>query len=215
MCWNQDVSLNTFLFSMFVLGMIMYNNKYTQYKITELNNGFVYLFFISFISIQLAEFFLWRNINDKFYNYVFSIVIIIILTIQPICSLLLLTNLALRNTMLILYSVIIIPYTIYFMSVYKNATITSHGHLKWNTNITSNSTFFSCIWVFFFLFSLFVEKYYICLSFAILLIIISFYGYYKEGAFGTMWCWLANTVFLFLAVKLLVYLPYREHKSIC
>jgi len=30
MCWNAEVSLNTFAFSTFVLGMIIYNNTYTQ-----------------------------------------------------------------------------------------------------------------------------------------------------------------------------------------
>lgn len=33
MCWNENVSLNTFLFSSFVLLLIFYNNTYTQYKI--------------------------------------------------------------------------------------------------------------------------------------------------------------------------------------
>jgi hypothetical protein len=38
MCWNKEISLNTFLFSSFVLILIIYNNAYTQYKIKELNN---------------------------------------------------------------------------------------------------------------------------------------------------------------------------------
>ena len=29
MCWNKEVSLNTFLFSSFVFLLILYNNKYT------------------------------------------------------------------------------------------------------------------------------------------------------------------------------------------
>ena len=44
MCWNQHVSLNTFIFSMFVLLLIAYNNEYTQYKIPELNNIVIYYF---------------------------------------------------------------------------------------------------------------------------------------------------------------------------
>ena len=53
MCWNKDVSLNTFLFSGFVLCLIIYNNKYTQYKIDELNNIYSYIFFASIIIIQI------------------------------------------------------------------------------------------------------------------------------------------------------------------
>ena len=37
MCWNEHVSLNTFIFSIFVLLLIAYNNKYTQYKIEMFN----------------------------------------------------------------------------------------------------------------------------------------------------------------------------------
>ena len=39
MCWNETVSLNTFIFSMGALLLIMYNNAYTKYKIEELNNN--------------------------------------------------------------------------------------------------------------------------------------------------------------------------------
>ena len=54
MCWNESVSLNTFLFSSFVLLLVMYNNYYTKYKITELDNVWIYLFLASFIFMQLT-----------------------------------------------------------------------------------------------------------------------------------------------------------------
>ena len=68
MCWNAEVSLNTFLFSSFVLCLIIYNNTYTQYKIKDFNNIWIYLFFVSFILMQLFEFFIWRNVDNKLYN---------------------------------------------------------------------------------------------------------------------------------------------------
>ena len=71
MCWNKDISLNTFLFSSFILVLIIYNNTYTQYKINELDNIWMYLFFASFIFMQLIEYFIWRNINDPVYNNLF------------------------------------------------------------------------------------------------------------------------------------------------
>ena len=40
MCCNQYVSLNTFVFSAFVLLLIVYNNKYSPYKIEELNSWY-------------------------------------------------------------------------------------------------------------------------------------------------------------------------------
>lgn len=74
MCWNKDVSLNTFLFSSFILILIIYNNKFTKYKIHELNNNFIYFFLFSFILIQLIEYFIWKNLNNSFYNWFFSVI---------------------------------------------------------------------------------------------------------------------------------------------
>ena len=70
MCWNENVSLNTFLFSGFILALIIYNNSFTKYKIQELNNKWVYFFIASFVFMQLIEFFIWRNIDNKFSNII-------------------------------------------------------------------------------------------------------------------------------------------------
>ena len=65
MCWNENISLNTFLFSIITLTFIYYNNEYTQYKIDSFNNKYVYIFFISIILMQLVEYFLWKSIKTK------------------------------------------------------------------------------------------------------------------------------------------------------
>jgi len=51
MCWNEHVSMNTFLFSSFVLGLVLYNNLYTPYKIKEIHSLAAYLFLLSIILI--------------------------------------------------------------------------------------------------------------------------------------------------------------------
>ena len=35
MCWNEYVSINTFIFGVFVLLLIAFNNKYSKYKIID------------------------------------------------------------------------------------------------------------------------------------------------------------------------------------
>ena len=102
MCWNEHVSLNTFLFSSFVLALIVYNNSYTKYKIQELNNTWMYIFIASFVFMQLIEFFIWKNINNKFYNNAFSIIATLLLLLQPIASIMILSNIQLRNILLFL-----------------------------------------------------------------------------------------------------------------
>ena len=133
MCWNKDISLNTFLFSSFVLLLIIYNNTYTQYKIKELDNIWAYLFFVSFILMQLIEYFIWRNVNDPIYNNLFSIMATLLLIMQPIASAMLITNNTVRTNILSLYLVLTIPLTIYRLFTKKiNSTVSPLNHLKWN-----------------------------------------------------------------------------------
>ena len=91
MCWNEHVSLNTYLFSMVMLGLMIYNNNYTPYKI-EGFNIYWYFFIISFCTMQLIEYFLWINIADKKLNHLLSLLGQMLIGIQPIASLLLLKD---------------------------------------------------------------------------------------------------------------------------
>jgi hypothetical protein len=58
---EQRCIIKYFFFSFIALLFIIYNNKYTNYKINELNNKYMYLLYISFISIQL--FYNFKNIS--------------------------------------------------------------------------------------------------------------------------------------------------------
>lgn len=214
MCWNSEVSLNTFVFSMFVLLLIMYNNAYTKYKIPELNHFWVYAFFISFISMQLIEYFIWKNINNPFYNSFFTKGAIILLLIQPITTIMLITNIVLRNYMLALYLIFAIPFAIYKFSVKKIAsTITKTGHLYWDFllyNNNSSKNIFFLVWLFFFLFSLFYNKTYPGFFFGLIMLILMSYNYYNDGSMGSMWCWIVNSIMLYYAAHLLIYMPFTQ-----
>ena len=187
MCWNSEVSLNTFIFSLFVLLLIMYNNAYTKYKIPILNHFWVYAFFISFISMQLIEYFLWTNIKNPYYNNIFSICATILLLFQPITTIMLINNESLKKYMLIIYLILTIPFAIYRFSAKKIiSTVTKKGHLYWDfllyTNYSENIYFL--IWL-----------------------LIS-YNYYKDGSVGSMWCWIVNSIMIYYAAYLLIYLPF-------
>ena len=56
MCWNADVSIKTWYFALFgfIIGLIG-----KQIHISVL------LFALLFSSIQLVEYYLWKNLNDK------------------------------------------------------------------------------------------------------------------------------------------------------
>ena len=214
MCWNKDISLNTFLFSSFVLLLIIYNNTYTQYKINELDNIWMYLFFASFIFMQLIEYFIWRNINDPVYNNLFSIMATLLLIMQPIASAMLITNNTVRTNILSLYLVLTIPLTIYRLFTKKiNSTVSPLNHLKWNFILYENSIIekiFFLVWFIFFLFPLFYEGKTLGLLFGLLTFIIILYNYYKDKTVGSMWCWVVNSLMLYYAGYLLLYLPFYK-----
>ena len=214
MCWNQEVSLNTFLFSSFAMLLIMYNNKYTQYKITHINTVWKYLFFWSFIIMQLIECFIWRNINDPFYNKVFSILAALVLIIQPFVSLMMISDNIIRNTLVTTYLAGAIPYSIYKFSTNNiNSVVSNKGHLKWN--FFKQPFIIFLIWMFFFSFGLFYEGYFYGLLFGMITIFTIGYNFYADKTLGSTWCWTINSIFIYYLCYLLFYLPYFEHKSVC
>lgn len=210
MCWNQEVSLNTFLFSTFVLGLVAYNNTYTQYKIKEFKNVWWYLLFMSVISMQLAEFLVWRNIKNPSYNKLFSKLIFLIILIQPICSLMIISDHTIRNILLCIYLAAAIPYAIYQFVTYDFKTLISQcGHLNWNLNI-GNVLFAG--WTFFFLFSFFYEQKWLYFLIGLITLILILYKYHYDKTSSSLWCWLVNGVSIYLAFYLLFYLPFYEKK---
>jgi hypothetical protein len=214
MCWNQTVSLNTFLFSIFVLILIIYNNAYTQYKIKELNNFWVYMFFLSFIFMQLIEYFIWRNIKSPYYNSLFSILATLLLLIQPVVSLMLLSNEKLKYNMLLVYLVLAIPFAVYRLTTKRMYSVVSPGgHLQWKF-LTRHDVGYEVVlfwvWLFFFLFSFFYNKNYFAFGFGFIMLLISIWNYYQDNSVESMWCWVVNSIFLFYAFYLLVYLPFSQ-----
>ncbi len=219
MCWNENISLNTFLFSIMTLIFIYYNNEYTQYKLDSFNNKYVYVFFISIISMQLIEYFLWKSIKtkDKFLNWVFSVFgWLFIRVIQPISFLLLLPDkyTHVRNISAIVYLLLL-----FIISIYKykyNPTIflttVKDDHLYWNWLYLDN--YETILYIFYFLFLLSVAIKFPFLT----LIFFVFFAYlyiFKNSNWGSLWCWVTNTVFIYYLCKILFILPFTEYNGLC
>ena len=213
MCWNDSISLNTFLFSSFILVLIIYNNSFTKYKIQELNNKWIYIFISSVIFVQLIEFFIWRNINNKHYNNLFSILALFLLHMQPVASIMIITNIRLRNLLLLSYLLLAIPYLIYKCFTIKILSAKGeNGHLNWNFNIP---IIVEIIWLFFFLFSFVYEQKLNLLIFGLITLFIAFINYKNHNTIGSMWCWSVNSLSIYYAIYLLIYLPFLDKMNIC
>ena len=209
MCWNAEVSLNTFIFSSFVLLLVAYNNAYTQYKIKEFDNIWVYVFFMSVFVMQLIEFFLWKNLKNE-YNSFFTKLAILTVAFQPIAALLCMQNQSLKIKMISAYS----AFTSIFL-VYKlrrtQTKLTKDGHLNWfgyADNYVINA--WAIIWAFFFFFGLLYSNSIMFTVFAAITITLCLYNWYNNYSWGTLWCWIANLIALYYAAYLLIYLPLCE-----
>jgi hypothetical protein len=207
MCWNKEVSLNTYLFGIFVLALIAYNNKYTQYKTPEFDSIWIYLFFLSFISIQLAEYFIWTHIRDSYYNGVFSSIAQGIFLVQPILSLMILRDHAVRKWLIFIYCLGMIPYVIYSVQTQRlYSTVSAKGHLVYHF-FTMKTPHIFYAWLFFFLFSFFYSRYWPAFLFGFGTFLFMTYHYERDKSVGSMWCWIVNVVMLYYAVRLLLYAP--------
>jgi hypothetical protein len=203
MCWNQYVSLNTYLFSMGMLCLMIYNNNYSPYKVNI--NVYGYFFIISFCSMQLIEYFLWKNLENKELNYFYSALGQLLVTVQPIASLLLLSNHILKMVMILLYSIFVI--TIFFTHKKVFKTTSQNGHLKWTWVPIHYYLYF--IWMFFLMFSFIVNHHYTAIGVALFLFAIT-YLTSTSGTSGSLWCWTINFSMIFYALYLLLYMPFKE-----
>jgi hypothetical protein len=213
MCWNEHVSLNTFLFSSFVLLLIIYNNEYTKYKIQELNNPYIYIFLASFIFMQLIEFFIWRNINNRVYNNIFSIFGILLIFMQPLASLMILKNIQLRNLLIMIYLSFAIPFSIYkLFTTHIHSVLSKQGHLNWK--FFGPDPFIFLFWLFFLLFIFFYEKIWVGIIFGVLSLVVVAINFINDGSAGSIWCWSVNSIMIYYAFYLLLYLPFLEKRLI-
>ena len=212
MCWNEDVSLNTFLFSGFALIIIMYNNAFTKYKIPELNDKWVYLLLMSFIFMQLVEFFIWRNLNNKFYNNLFTSVACLLILIQPLFSIMIIKNIQIRNILLLLLLLFLI-WAFSIISFTLSFSDTDDGHLSWF--FFKAPQLFFIIWFLFPMFSLFYEQKWTILFFLSVTIIIAMLSYKDRGTVGSFWCWAVNSIMIYYIIYLVLFLPFLEKKMIC
>ena len=144
----------------------------------------------------------------------FSILATLLLLLQPIASIMILSNIQLRNILLFLYLLLAIPVSIYeFSTKHVHSVISKSGHLQWKFFGTNPIIWIT--WLFFFVFSFIYEKRWFGIIFAIVALIITFINYNNDHTVWSMWCWSVNSIMIYYAIYLLIYLPFLEKSNIC
>ena len=146
----------------------------------------------------------------------FSIVATLLVLLQPIASIMILSKIQLRHVLLFLYLLIAIPYSIYkFSTEHIHSVMNKSGYLQWK--FFGTNPIIWIIWLFFFVFSFIYEKRWLGVGiiFAIIALIITFINYNNDHTAGSMWCWSVNSIMIYYAFYLFIYLPFLEKSNIC
>ena len=226
MCWNQSVSINTFVFGCLALGFIYFTNTFTKYKTTGFDNPFMYLVVFSFLMMQLAEFFIWRSLSNKQFNRILSIAGFGIILFQPITLMLYdvydsgnITGFIQILSLYIIAWIGFLAYKYFYNPITLITTIGENKHLNWNWLKYTTNEWILCIILYFWYiaYSLLVLKnkdnifrYVLFIS-----LFISTILYFDTQEFGSMWCWIINVYLLILMVNILVVKPFYEYNGLC
>jgi hypothetical protein len=201
MCWNSKVSLNTFLFSLFGISFAYFNN------VIEI---FEYLYFLSFISMQLLEYFTWNNLNDKKMNTFLSQIGLFLIFLQPIFFAISCKKVEnkLKMTIIAFYLMFSLFCILYF-PIDFSMNKAENGHLAWNW--LSFPTIIILLWLSF-TFGLYLyQKQYLKFGVYLIIVLAIYYTYYKTNTWGSLWCWIANL----LAVNLIFQVFFGFNLSNC
>ena len=191
MCWNAEVSLNTFIYGTIAAIIVLSLNKIPIRSI---------LLVYTVSLIQLMEYFTWKNINNNELIHYLSITGAFILLLQV----LLISNNNLKNKeQLFSYIFIFILTIIAFNHNFENKKFHmekgENGHLKWLWADLPVPLLISglLLWIY----PPIRNKNYISTLFIITTLTISFYYYYKYKTWGSMWCYIGNSFWIFLLIK--------------
>jgi len=219
MCWNPDISINTFIFVCVSLLFIYVTNTFTKYKSPMFDNPLVYLLLLTVGSMQLIEFFLWKNLKNKKINEILSIISSFLVVLHMYILMIMIPNSTIRYNILLLYTLFLIIYFIYkqiYNPILYYTSIGKNGHLSWEWfNYKGYENIWIMIFLLFYIIPLFLIKNHILSFFAITTMLISFFFYFKYNTFGTMWCWSFNLLFLYCIINILLIQPYYEYNSLC
>ncbi len=187
MCWNPEVSMTTFLFSTTAVMLAYHNNIITLPFL---------LFLMSFISMQLIEFFLWINLNNRSLNKLFSGLGYALILSQPLFALLSTSSNYPYKSLLVLGYIALVVIILTVVPIHLSSEVGANKHLQWNwLNIP---VYLGIPWFLFFFAKFAITGEYGMLLYTFITVAVSYYFYRatkvnrETGVWGTMWCWVAN-----------------------
>jgi hypothetical protein len=192
MCWNAEVSLNTFIFGLISAAIVLAINK---------NEIKLVLILLSVTSMQLLEYFVWRNINNKEVIKFLSLIGMGIILLQ----LIFINSFNLKGNERIIILTLIFLSTLFALNhIINNDKLkmekAKNGHLMWHW--TDIPLPLLIIILSFYLYAGIRNKD-ILFIFTFITLSISLFSYYKYKTWGSMWCYISNFFWLILIAKVI------------
>jgi hypothetical protein len=188
MCWNASVSLNTYIFGLFASLFSYYNG---------FGNILSVIFYQSFIIIQLIEYFIWTK---AFSNKLLSQIGLFVIICQPILNIIKIEQspqvIPYILAAYIIFIVILYTFIVPLNSVNFSTVPSKNGHLSWKW--LDWNIYIIFIWYAFLSIRWIIDKMYFVLTIITALLIITLVLYKDTNTFGSMWCWTANIISLYL-----------------
>ena len=217
MCWNADISLNTFIFGCLVLLFVYITNTYTQYKTASFENSLMYLFYFCVLWIQLMEFFIWKNLKNKSRVQFYSKLIWVSLLLQPFILIFMLQGWV-QYVLFFFYFLFYAFLYLLFPAFGKDSDFNTHvgknGHLVWEFVDFKNQPYIYVVYSMLYIIPCLILKNFFLAIFLTLTTLLSLFFYFKDGLFPTMWCWTSNLLFLLLLIHILIVQPFLKYNGL-
>jgi hypothetical protein len=187
MCWNASISLNTFLLGMFAIGLGVMNNVVPVTKA---------IFYMSFVSMQLIEYFIWTNLDNPMRNALWSKVGLGLIFIQPMAALLTFGITSPMTWMAIMAYVVFVGIVNVIIKPLQTVDFSSvraeNGHLRWNW--LQYPLWVMAIWLFAMFIDNVIKREWLELGISLFIVFAVFFTYLKSNTWGSLWCWVANFI---------------------
>jgi hypothetical protein len=163
------------------------------------------LFWLIVASMQLLEYFIWKNLDNKKVNNILSQIGLLIIILQPVVAGLMITN---KKYTMIYYTLLALWILVFLLTSSPfdfRTTRASNGHLSWHWLDTT--LFLGITWVSFIVIAIWLDEsaiYFLKISsiiYVLALMAISYY-YYKnyEGTWGSVYCSFINVFFVVVLI---------------
>ena len=191
MCYNAEISFDTFLYGTLSLIIVLALNKVPLHTIAI-------AYTISLI--QLMEYFAWKNIDNSINLYYISHFGFIIIFIQ--IFIINYYNLKGQEKQIItIILLLLLPLVYYNISINNKFKIEKgeNGHLIWWWLDILYP--FNILILLFYIYPYVRNKSYFDLFISYISLYISLYYFYKYKTWGSMWCYIGNFLWIILIIK--------------